>query len=902
MAYDHRVVESRWQAYWQEHQTFRAERRSGHPKYYVLDMFPYPSGSGLHVGHPEGYTATDIVCRYKRMSGFDVLHPMGWDAFGLPAEQYAIQTGTHPAATTSRNIEMFRSQLKRLGFSYDWDREVNTTDPGYVRWTQWIFLKLFERGLAFQAEIPVNWCPALGTVLANEEVVDGLSERGSYPVIRQPLRQWQLKITAYADRLSEDLESLDWPETKQKQREWIGRSEGAEVDFPVVGSDDKLRVFTTRPDTLYGATYMVIAPDHRLASAICTPEHRPAVEAYAAAAARKSELERTALSKDKSGVFTGAFVTNPLTHRAIPVYAADYVLGAYGTGAIMAVPAHDERDFAFANAFGLPVVEVTSPDGTLHERLESAFLGDGIAVRSGPFDGQPTATMRKNIVEYLEKQGIGSRKVNYRLRDWVFSRQRYWGEPIPVYFPVTTDGDPRRGADYTIDYSRPIAVEDRDLPLRLPELDDYHPGDPQGPLARAAEWRFFQRNGQWFARETNTMPNWAGSCWYYLRYLDPHNQQWIFSQQSYDDWMPVDLYVGGNEHAILHLLYARFWHKVLFDLGIVRHTEPFQKLVHQGLILGMAYRFYAKVDKTGAVIAAFDGGAEVTKNNETGQISLKSSGEVVEARYVAESEVVVKDGAPTHRDLGVPLAPIAEKMSKSRGNVVNPDSVVEEFGADSLRLYEMFMGPLEQSKPWQTSGIQGVRRFLDRLSAIASRPISEDGPDLPTSRLMHKSIKKIGEDIDALRFNTAISTMMIWLNHLAGYDQPPREVIEALVLCVAPFAPHLAEELWERLGNEPSIANAAWPGYDPGLCVDDVVEMAVQVNGKMRGRITLRRDANADEAEQAALDDPNVRKFIGDKSVKKTIYVPGKILNVIVGAIDASAGAPEAAATFKAKS
>lgn len=883
MAYDHRAVESRWQAFWQEHKIFRAERRAGHQKLYALDMFPYPSGSGLHVGHPEGYTATDIICRCRRMQGFDVLHPMGWDAFGLPAEQYAIQTGTHPAITTQKNVTMFRSQLQRLGFAYDWEREINTTDPDYVRWTQWIFLRLFERGLAFQAEIPVNWCPALGTVLANEEIVDGLSERGNHPVVRQPLRQWQLRITAYADRLSEELESLDWPETKQKQRDWIGRSEGAEVDFPVVGHDLKLRVFTTRPDTLYGATYMVIAPDHRLILSLCSADQRPAVEAYAAAAARKSELERTALSKDKSGVFTGAYATNPLNQQAIPIYTADYVLGAYGTGAIMAVPAHDERDFAFARAYGLPVVEVTSPDGVQHDQLDAAFTGEGIAVRSGPFDGQPTATMKRNIVEYLEAQGLGTRKINYRLRDWVFSRQRYWGEPIPIYFPVETAGDPRHGDAFTIDYDHPIPLEDSELPLKLPELEDYKPGDPQGPLVRATDWRFFQKGGKWYARETNTMPQWAGSCWYYLRYLDPRNVEEIFSQQTYDDWMPVDLYVGGNEHAVLHLLYARFWHKVLFDLGVVKHAEPFTKLVHQGLILGMAFRYYAKLDATGAVTATFDGDADVVKNAETGELSLQSTGELVVVQWVTEKEVAIKDGAPTHREHGVRVVPVAEKMSKSRGNVVNPDTVVEEFGADSLRLYEMFMGPLEQSKPWQTSGIQGVRRFLDRLSSIAARPLAESPPDAPTARLVHKSIKKIGEDIDGLRFNTAISTMMIWVNHLASYDEPPRAALEPLVLCVAPFAPHLAEELWVQLGHAPSIANATWPSYDATLCEDEVVEMAVQVNGRMRGRITLRKDADAKEAEQVALEDPNVRKFVGDKPLKKTIYVPGKILNVIIG-------------------
>ena len=607
MAYDHRRIESRWQAYWKEHDTFRTIRRPGRPKSYVLDMFPYPSGAGLHVGHPVGYIATDITARFRRMRGFDVLHPMGWDAFGLPAEQHAIETGTHPAETTRKNIDTFRRQLKLLGFSYDWSREINTTDPGYVRWTQWVFLKLFERGLAFQAEIPVNWCPALGTVLANEEVIDGRSERGNHPVVRQPLRQWQLRITEYADRLASDLDTLDWPETKQKQLDWIGRSEGAEVDFPLVGRPESLTVYTTRPDTLFGATYMVIAPDHRLTPLITTPEHKAEVEAYALAASRKSDLDRTALNRQKTGVFTGAFAKNPLSGASIPIYTADYVLGAYGTGAIMAVPAHDERDFEFAQTFSIPMIEVVSPDGTLHDVVEKPFTGDGIAVRSGRFDGMPSATMKSAVIAHLVEQGIGKKKVNYKLRDWVFSRQRYWGEPIPVYFPVETAGDPRQGAPHTIDYSRPIPMQDAELPLLLPELDDYLPGDPHGPLVRALDWRFFERDGKWFARETNTMPQWAGSCWYYLRFLDPGNTERIFDQQTYDDWMPVDLYVGGAEHAVLHLLYARFWHKVLYDAGVVKHPEPFQKLVHQGMMLGQSFRFYAVLGDDGAVTRALDG-------------------------------------------------------------------------------------------------------------------------------------------------------------------------------------------------------------------------------------------------------------------------------------------------------
>jgi leucyl-tRNA synthetase len=886
MAYDHRSIEPRWQKYWQENATFRAQRRSGAPKLYVLDMFPYPSGSGLHVGHPEGYTATDIIARYKRMRGFDVLHPMGWDAFGLPAEQHAIATGKHPRLTTAENILVFRRQLKSLGFAYDWSREIDTTDPGYVRWTQWIFLKLFEKGLAFQSEIPVNWCPALGTVLANEEVIDGRSERGDHPVVRMPLRQWQLRITAYADRLAADLDGLDWPETRDKQRDWIGRSEGAEVEFPLVGRADSITVYTTRPDTLYGATYMVIAPDHRLTAGLASAEQREALNRYAEEASRKSDLERTALNRAKTGVFTGAYARNPLTGVSIPIYTADYVLGAYGTGAIMAVPAHDERDFEFAQAFGLPIIEVVSPDGTLHERLERAYTGDGIAVRSGEFDGQQTAAVKTNIIRRLESLGIGRRKVNYKLRDWVFSRQRYWGEPIPIYFPVQSDGDPRRGDPYEIDYSRPIALADSELPLVLPELEDYQPGDVQGPLARALEWRFFQKEGSWFARETNTMPQWAGSCWYFLRFLDPHNQEALCSEKAYADWMPVDLYVGGSEHAVLHLLYARFWHKVLFDIGVVRHPEPFLKLVHQGVILGMAYRWYAVVDAAGLFVRPLDGDSAAVLPNpeaEGPRFTIAATGEPVEERWVAESEVEWREGKPFHRSERVRLVPVAEKMSKSRGNVVNPDVVVAEFGADSLRLYEMFMGPLEQTKPWQTSGIQGVRRFLDRVHALGQRELGEEAPDTETAKLVARTVKKVGDDIEALRFNTAISAMMILTNHLNGLQKLPRAAYEPLVLCLSPFAPHLAEELWSQLGHRPSIADVPFPVYDPALIHDETIEIAVQVNGKVRGRVQLTRDATEAEARRVALADENVRKFLEGKPEKKLVYVPGRVLNFIVG-------------------
>jgi leucyl-tRNA synthetase len=888
MAYDHRAIEQRWQAYWDDNGTFRTTRRPGRPKYYVLDMFPYPSGAGLHVGHPVGYIATDIYARYKRMRGFDVLHPMGWDAFGLPAEQHAINTGTHPRVTTRDNIETFRRQLKMLGFSYDWSREIDTTDPRYVRWTQWIFLKLFERGLATQAEIPVNWCPELGTVLANEEVVDGRSERGGFPVIRQPLRQWQLRITAYADRLASDLEMLDWPESKQKQLDWIGKSEGAEVDFPIVGRGDKLTVYTTRPDTLFGATYMVIAPDHRLTRDLASPDRRAEVNAYADAAARKSDMERTALNKEKTGVFTGAHATNPLNGKEIPIFTADYVLGAYGTGAIMAVPAHDERDYEFARAFQLPIVEVVRPSDSPASEPKEAFTGDGISVNSGKFDGLPTPEMKRRITLHLEREGIGRRTVNYKLRDWVFSRQRYWGEPIPIYFPVETSGDPRKGDPHSIDYSKPIACEERELPLLLPELDDYLPGDPHGPLARALDWRFFQRNGRWYARETNTMPQWAGSCWYYLRFVDPGNDARIFGEQAYDDWMPVDLYIGGAEHTVLHLLYARFWHKALYDVGVVKHPEPFMKLVHQGMMLGQAYRWYAVLDETGNVVRALDGDdPEVVYERELGKHFVGSSREAVEAKWLGPSEVRFNGEQATHPKYGVKLVAIAEKMSKSRGNVVNPDPVVEEFGADSLRVYEMFMGPLDQVKPWQTSGIQGVRRFLDRVHAVATKP-HVDAIDSETERLMHKTIKKVTEDTEALRYNTAISSMMILANHLVGLDSPPAPAIDALTLCLSPYAPHLSEELWQLAGRSrgferTSLAEQPWPVFDPSLCVDDEVEIPVQVNGKVRGKVRLPPDSTEETVREAALKDENVRKHLTGKAIRKVVYVRGRILNVIVG-------------------
>jgi leucyl-tRNA synthetase len=813
--YDPAAIEPKWQAYWEAHQTFRAERHAGRPKRYILDMFPYPSGSGLHVGHPEGYTATDIVARYQRMKGVDVLHPMGWDAFGLPAEQHALATGTHPAVTTRANIATFKRQLKSLGMSYDWSREIDTTDPAYVRFTQWIFLQLFHRGLAYEAKIPVNWCEALGTVLANEEVIDGKSERGGHPIVRLPVRQWMLRITAYADRLASDLDGLEWPDTKQKQINWIGRSEGAEVDFRIEGEGDNARVFTTRADTLYGCTYMVLAPEHPLVAKITKPEQRAAVAKYVAEAATKSDFDRTELAKVKTGVDTGAFALHPLTGDRIPIWIADYVLAAYGTGAVMAVPAHDERDFEFAKQYRLSIVEVISPDGKPHGPLEGPFVDEGITLASGPFTGRPSTEVKSAIVERLRELGTGAPSIKYKLRDWVFARQRYWGEPIPIYFPVEMEaqgGDPRRGDAHRIRYDQPIAVAENELPVVLPELEDFKPGgDPAGPLARAVHWRFFQRDGHWFARETNTMPQWAGSCWYYLRYLDPKNQDRIFDPEKYDDWMPVDLYVGGAEHGVLHLFYARFWHKVLFDAGVVKHPEPFMKLVHQGMILG-------------------------------------------------------EDG---------------QKMSKARGNVINPDDVVRQFGADSLRLYEMFMGPLEQVKPWQTSGIQGVRRFLDRVMTVATGDLA-DAIDKETKKLVHKTIRKVTSDIEQLRFNTAISAMMILTRHLAEQTPPPREGVRALVLLLSPFAPHIGEELWHRLGATASLAYEPWPLYDEELCRDEVVEIAVQVNGRVRGRIQIAPDAGEDEARGAAEAEPSVKAFIAGKTIRKHLYVPGKIVNLLV--------------------
>jgi leucyl-tRNA synthetase len=895
--YNPAEIEPKWQHRWEEEGTFRAERHAGRPKYYVLDMFPYPSGEGLHVGHPEGYTATDILARYKRMRGFDVLHPMGWDAFGLPAEQHAIQTGTHPRETTKRNIAGFKRQLKSLGFSYDWSREVDTTDPAYVKWTQWIFLQLFKKGLAFQAKIPVNWCAALGTVLANEEVVDGRSERGNFPVERLPLRQWMLKITAYGDRLADDLEGLDWPDTKAKQLHWIGRSEGATIDFDVEGRPGStISVFTTRPDTLAGVTYVVLAPEHALVSELATQANQVAVNAYVAVAKKKSDIDRSDATKKKTGVPLGAFAVNPINGDRVPIWIADYVIGTYGTGAVMAVPGHDERDHAFAKTYELPIVQVVArarvEDGPVDVQA-AAFTDDGVAVSSrhptnaAIADGTPSEVVRRLVVAWLTETGHGASKVTYRLRDWVFSRQRYWGEPFPIYFPVDCEGDPRKpGAIYTVRHDEPIAVEESELPVRLPDLEDFKPGDdPAGPLARVPEWRFFQREGKWFARETNTMPQWAGSCWYYLRFTDPKNAEVAFSQEAYDAWMPVDLYVGGSEHAVLHLLYARFWHKVMFDLGLVKGREPFTKLVHQGMILGTSFRYYVTVPTAGGASRDVPGDTKVVNDEANDVLRIAETSEVVEERWAPATAVETRSGEYVHRDLGVKVTLHAEKMSKSRGNVVNPDSVVASHGADALRLYEMFMGPLEAVKPWQTSGIEGVSRFLERLWTLATTKLSSHDAayDIETKRLVHKTIKKVEEDIDAMRFNTAISAMMILVKHLGTLAAVPREALSDFALIVAPFAPHIAEEIWERLGNATSLAYAPWPTFDRELVKDDVIEIGVQVNGKVRGAVSLPVGADQETARAAAFADPKVFAHVDGKAVKKIIYVPGKIFNIIVG-------------------
>jgi len=879
MPYAPRRIEARWQRLWRERETFRAEIDPARPKYYVLDMFPYPSGAGLHVGHPKGYIATDVVARYKRMRGMNVLHPMGWDAFGLPAEQYAIETGVHPRETTRRNIDTFKRQIQALGLSYDWSREIDTTDPGYVRWTQWIFQRLYERGLAYQAEVPVNWCPALGTVLANEEVIDGKSERGGHPVVRVPMKQWMLRITAYADRLLEDLDELDWPEPiKKMQRDWIGRSEGAEVRFPVADHPGlAIEVFTTRPDTLFGATYMVLAPEHPLVERITTPGQRAAVADYVEAARRRSERARMADAKLKTGVATGACAVNPANGERIPIWIADYVLAGYGTGAIMAVPGHDERDFEFATAFQLPIRKVVDVAG---QQLPTA--ADGVSVASGFLDGLPTAQAKRRMIEWLEREGRGAGRVTYKLRDWLFSRQRYWGEPLPVLH--LEDGTTK-------------LVPESQLPVLLPELEDFRPsGGQRTPLERAPEWMAAvdPETGRPARRDRNTMPQWAGSCWYFLRFVDPRNETAPWSPEAERYWMPVDLYVGGAEHAVLHLLYSRFWHKVLHDLGLVHTKEPFRKLVNQGMILGASYRWYDdNVADDPAARPRVYAASEV--RSEGGKTVATDDGRELKARWIGPEQVRIAGGRALHPTLGLELEEVLEKMSKSRGNVVNPDAVVEQYGADSLRLYEMFLGPIDKEAPWTTEGILGVHRFLQRVwRLVVDEGDEEDGsrealralPDGPgpesQQRLLAETIQGVGDDLEGLRFNTAISKLMVFLRD-GPKDAPlTRPSAETLLKLLAPLAPHLAEELWERLGHAESIAYAPWPVADAALLQAATVTLAVQVNGKRRDEIQVPAGADEAAVRAAALASENVRRHLEGKAPRKVIVVPGRLVNLVV--------------------
>ena len=877
MAYDPTRIEKKWQRYWVENETFRTDIDTSRPKYYVLDMFPYPSGDGLHVGHPEGYTATDIIARYKRMRGFNVLHPMGWDAFGLPAEQYAIKTGTHPRITTERNIQNFKRQIMSLGFSYDWSREIDTTDPNYVRWTQWIFRKLFERGLAYEAEVPVNWCPELGTVLANEEVQDGKSEVGGHPVVRLPLKQWMLRITQYADRLIEDLEDLDWPEPiKKMQRDWIGRSEGANVRFAVAGqAGTEIEVFTTRPDTLFGATYMVLAPEHPLVDDITAESHRDDVKAYVDRAARRSERARMADTGKKTGVATGATAVNPVNGESIPIWIADYVLSGYGTGAIMAVPGHDERDWEFARTFDLPIREVVS-GGNVDE---SAWSGAGLATASSFLDGLETDEAKSKMIEWLEAQQVGNGTVTYKLRDWLFSRQRYWGEPFPVV----------HHEDGTI-----ALVPESDLPLTLPELDDFKPTGEnfEAPLARVEEWiETTDAEGRPVLRDPNTMPQWAGSCWYFLRFLDPMNNEAPWSPEAENYWMPVDLYVGGAEHAVLHLLYSRFWHKVFFDLGLVHTKEPFQKLVNQGMILGESFRYYDDdlADEKKESSKRYT--STEIRDTDEGPVA-KDDGRALKARWIQLGEVAYDDdGEPVHpTDAALGLERVIEKMSKSKGNVINPDDVIREHGADSMRLYEMFIGPLEKAAPWSTDGIQGIYRFLQRAWRLFHvggedeerfRPPVDGTGTKDQLRLTAQTIIGVTEDLEAMRFNTAISKLMVFSRDIAKEAPLPIESAKSFTLLLAPMAPHLAEEIWSLLGFEDSLAYEAWPEADRNLLALDEITLIVQHNGKKRGEIVVSSNASKEVAEEAALALENVQKSLEGRAPKKVILVPGRLVNIV---------------------
>lgn len=865
MRYDPNKVEPKWQKIWDEQRLFATDVHDlSKPKYYILDMFPYPSGEGLHVGHPEGYTATDIVARYKRMKGFNVLHPMGFDAFGLPAENYAIKTGVHPRISTDKNIANIRQQIKRLGLAYDWDREVDTTDPEYYRWTQWIFLKLYEKGLAYESSVPINWCPSCKTGLANEEVKGGRCDRCSHGVVRKGLRQWMLRITDYAERLLAGLDDVDWPEPiKKMQKDWIGRSTGADVRFSVADSDKEITVYTTRPDTLFGATYMVLAPEHEWVSEIATAEKRADVEAYVQASATKSDLQRTDLAKTKTGVFTGAYAINPVNGQQIPIWIADYVLMGYGTGAIMAVPAHDQRDYEFAKTFDLPIVQVVKPlDGEALPE-DSAHAADGIAINSGEFNGLTTTEFKEKIARWLEERGRGTATVRYKLRDWVFARQRYWGEPIPIV----------HCADCGI---VPLPVED--LPLLLPDVESYEPsGTGESPLALVEDWlKTSCPKCQGAARrETNTMPQWGGSCWYYLRYIDNKNQEALIDPELEKHWMPVDLYVGGAEHAVLHLMYARFWHMVLYDAGVISAPEPFASLRNQGMILGISYRYLQ--DEAGAVYPVSAG-----KNSDDAWTHRQSGIDLIE-KWVPTAEVKWEGDSPRHPEQAdLELEPFTTKMSKSRGNVVNPDAVIAEYGADVLRLYEMFMGPFEASCPWNTRDIEGVNRFLNRcwrLYAEDRRGDEQTADDL--QRLRHRVIKKVSYDIDTMGFNTALAQLMTYVNELTKQSKSHGADLEALALLLSPFAPHFSEEVWQILGNAESTLLQSWPSYDEALTLDDVVTLVIQVNGKKRGECQV--SASVDQATALSMAKEAVAGHLDGKNLIKEIYVEKRnLVNLVV--------------------
>jgi len=934
-------IEAKWQAFWEENHTFRTSEMPEGEKLYVLDMFPYPSGNGLHVGHPEGYTATDITCRFERMRGKSVLHPMGYDAFGLPAEEHAIKTNTPPRESTEKNIANFTRQLKMLGFSYDWSRCLATTDVGYFKWTQWIFLVLFdtwfdaeqnkgrpiselpipesvhaegawavakyrdEHRLAYLDDALVNWCANLGTVLANEEVIDGRSERGNHPVQRIPLRQWMLRITAYADRLENDLEGVDWSDgIKKLQRDWIGRSTGAEVDFyigstdaydgwkvaragtgfPTKSEDDTLRVYTTRPDTLYGATYVVIAPEHPAVERLTTTEQAEAVKAYCEKASFKSDRERTEDAKSKTGVFTGAYAINPVNGAKVPVWVADYVLVSYGTGAIMAVPAHDERDYEFAKEYGIDIIAVVDPGdrkGVDREAVlagQQCFHGMGVAVNSGDYDGTPTAEFKETIRTTLEVQGTGTSAVNYKLRDWLFSRQRFWGEPFPILHELDEHGNPNgviRG------------VKEEDLPVNLPNLEDYKPhGRPEPPLAKADDdWLYPEIDGKRYRRETNTMPQWAGSCWYYLRYIDPTNDECFIDPEKEKAWMPVDLYIGGAEHAVLHLLYARFWHKVLYDRGHVTTPEPFQRLVNQGMILG-EMEFSAYQDETGNWVSV----NTVTRDDE-GLYRQQDGSEVQQVKLSEDQVTKNRDTFVLADDESVRVDARSYKMSKSRGNVINPDEIVENYGADSLRLYEMFMGPLTATKPWAMSGVNGVKGFLDRVwrmivndradSLELNEAVTDVESDADALKMLHKTIQAVTRDTENLDFNTAIARMMEFVNYFTKQKVRPRSVMQPFVLLLAPYAPHIAEELWQLLGAADSLAYEPWPEFEESLLVESTVEIPIQIKGKVKSRIQVASDISKDDLEQAARDDAKMQELLADSEVVKVIVVPGRLVNFV---------------------